>query len=633
MSPVRGRTGPVWLLAAAGGAVALILAYTGSLLLAAGVGLFAVLVAGLAAAVRLFPSGDGPRDPSRRRFLSTLGLAGVGLVAAGAGAGRGLARMLRPDPGPVLEEAARDLGSEILLYMRRGYYPGRTGELQLALRPFTVSNYPNESLELAPRDPRTSHAAPWLYLQRVPIVIYAPGIVTAPAVRADRVTLADLAPTIATLMGFAFPTPDGSPLPGISTPARPPRVIVTFVIDGGGWNALTRWPRAWPNMARLMREGILYRDAVLGSYPAVTASAHATIGTGAFPSTHGIVGHNMREGDRVLQPFGDPGSADTSRILVPTLAEAWAEHTGDRAWIGLLAYQIWHLSMIGRGGRPLGELPVGTYWDEGNVVFAPQNPDAYRLPNGMPERERLSTYLQAYHGVEEGAELDRKGKGVCCGPPMIRYQGDMIAAAFQNEPIGADDVTDLVYINYKSPDYAGHVYNMLSIRERIALQAVDVELGRLVDILEARFEPDEFALIVTADHGQSPLPNETGGARVDPIQLKASLERAFGPAILQIVQDVKPSEIYVREENLWDVGVTVDHLAAYLRDYRYRDNLGNYLPPDAVDDRRLDDRLFAAVLPAGFIGELTEADIARYGAGRYPGSDPGIPETLWELQA
>ena len=75
-------------------------------------------------------------------------------------------------------------------------------------------------------------------------------------------------------------------------------------------------------------------NALHGSFPAVTASAHATIGTGAFPRTHGITGHNLRDGTKVRKAYGDPGRANPDDLLVPTLADLWSEATDDRAWIG-----------------------------------------------------------------------------------------------------------------------------------------------------------------------------------------------------------------------------------------------------------------------------------------------------------
>ena len=103
---------------------------------------------------------------------------------------------------------------------------------------------------------------------------------------------------------------DGRILPGVPRPPTPPKVVVTFVIDGGGWNVLGHWPDAWPNLRRLMAEGATYRNAIMGSFPAVTACAHATIGTGAFPRTHGITGHNVRWKGRPSKAYGEPGHAD-----------------------------------------------------------------------------------------------------------------------------------------------------------------------------------------------------------------------------------------------------------------------------------------------------------------------------------
>src|SRR5919204_426239 len=78
----------------------------------------------------------------------------------------------------------------------RAYHPGRMGDLQLVLTPGSASTYAPESLSLVRRDPRSSHALPWMYLERVPIVVYAPGIVGR-GDSVDRVTLADVAPTAA----------------------------------------------------------------------------------------------------------------------------------------------------------------------------------------------------------------------------------------------------------------------------------------------------------------------------------------------------------------------------------------------------------------------------------------------------
>jgi hypothetical protein len=473
-----------------------------------------------------------------------------------------------------------------------------------------------------------------MYLERVPLVVYAPGLVE-PSDGVERVTLADVAPTIAALIGFeSFEAVDGVALPRVPRPATPPKVVVTFVIDGGGWNLLHQWPEAWPNLKRLLAGGAAFRNAIQGSSPAVTACAHATIGTGAFPRTHGITGHNIRDGSRVRKAYGEPGSADPSNILIPTLAERWVAETGERAWVGQIGYQIWHLGMLGAGGRPLGDRPVAVFYDEdGTGTFRPQNPELYRMPKGAPSFDLVAEYAAAAPDptVDEEYEKFTPGlRGVCCDPPVIRYQGDLIETTIVSEGLGTREVADLLFVNYKAPDYAGHVFNMLSPRTETAMAAVDEQLGRLRAFLEDRFGPGGFALIVTADHGQCPnVDSTTQGVRLDPIQLQEDLVAEFGTSVFGLVQSVVPSEVYLNERALRDSGLSRADVAAWLRDYTYGDNIGPYVRPSAIQHDRLDVRPFAAVLPTDFLDGLVGADLSVYGSGDYPDEDPGIPPVTW----
>jgi hypothetical protein len=616
-------------LALAGGAVAFVVALTGSLVASILVGL--LVLATTTVVVRRRTAEADPMDPSRRRFLRlALGALGIAAVAGGTAAGAAVRRLTRPDPRPRLEADASDLGAEYLELLTRAYHPERSGDLQLVVTPYSSSNYRQESLALVPNDPRSSHAVVWMYGERVPIVVWSPGAIE-PHDSAERVTLADLAPTTAALMGFdAYEAPDGVPLPGIG-PTSPPRVVVTLVIDGGGWNVLLRWPDAWPNLKRLMREGATYRNAICGSFPAVTASTHATIGTGAFPRTHGITGHNVRRDGRPVKAWGEPGRADPSFLLVPTLADRWAEHTQDRAWVGEIGYQVWHLGMLGRGGRPGGDLPVGVFWDEdGGGGWKPHHPSRYRLPRTVPGPDRLEVLTAGWEPPPPSPHDPTGKKAMCCFPPVVRYQGELIAAAFGSEPIGQDEVTDLLYINYKAPDYSGHVYNMEDPRQAEVLAAVDEEIGRTADLLLERFGPGGAVLIVTADHGQCPQIDASGGVRIDPIQLEEDLRRRFGRSVFGLIQSVAPSEVYLNPRALADAGFTAEDVAAFLSDYRYGENIGPYIRPEAIKRDRLSARSFAAVLPTSFLADLSDGDLSRYGETAYPEADPyGIPPVTW----
>jgi hypothetical protein len=575
-----------------------------------------------------------PTDPSRRRLLALAGVLGAAAATGGAALGRTIKRVTRPDPRPIQEAMARDLGAEYMELVARAYHPDRSGDLQLLVAPYNSANYPQESRSLVPRDPRTSHASVWMYLERIPLVVYGAGVAASDS--AERVSLADVAPTVAELIGFDDFLDlgrEGRPLPGISRPADRPEIVVTFVIDGGGWNVLQEYPDAWPNLKRLLRGGATFRNAIHGSFPAVTASAHATIGTGAFPRTHGITGHNIRDGRKARKAYGELGHAEPGDILVPTLADLWSDATGNRAWVGELGYQIWHLGMLGRGGRSRrGDArPVAMYWDEmGDPQdWRSQNEALFRIPAVMPSLETFAGYRDAYvPNPDRNPAFDpAKPKNLhCCSTPVIRYQGDVIEATLANEPVGSSEAPGLLFINYKAPDYTGHVYGMFDPMTGDALRDVDQQLGRLVAQLDALY-PRRYALIVTADHGQCPLPDAAGGVRLDPIQLWDDLEREFGGGLFGLVQNVVPSEVYLHTDVLWDSGATREDLASFLRDYSYRRNIGPYVPRDAIEQELLDRQQFAAVFATSFLDTLRGRDLeADFGTGIYPEADPsGIP--------
>jgi len=631
------RSGPPRLLvlfALLGGAVAFIVAALGSTLVGLVAGLICFVVAMVVLSWR--PEPRGAHDPSRRRFLTIAGLGGFAWLFVGDALGRAVRKLSFPDPRPVQEAMANDMGAEYMELVRRAYHPGRSGDLQLLLAPYNSSNYANESVKLVRFYPNTSHASVWMYLERVPLVVHAPGRV-APSDSTERVTLADIAPTIAQQIGLEGWPNDraGTTLSSIQPADTPPKIVVTFVIDGGGWNVLNQWPDRWPNLKRLMGSGANYRNAIVGSFPAVTACAHATIGTGAYPNQHGVTGHNIRDGKKVRKVYGEAGRANPGDILIPTLADLWSEATDDGAWVGQIGYQVWHMGMIGYGGRSRSadDLPVGVYWDEtlykenGVGGWAPHNPELFRLPMGAPGLDVYQAHADAFESPGWDAQYAPTGKqSPSSSPPVVRYQGDLIEATLRNEPIGQSDVTDLLFINYKSPDYTGHMYNMLSEWEGLILEEVDAQLGRLVATLDELF-PDDYVLIATADHGQCPLPDAAGGVRLDPIQLGDHIEAEFGRGLFNVVQSVVPSEVYLHSDVLWDDGASIEDVAAYLQDYSYRQNIGPYVPASAIEQDMLDQLEFSAVFATSYLGTLGSADLSTFGETAFADGDPfGIPE-------
>ncbi|MDF2753824.1 MAG: hypothetical protein K0S82_2207, partial [Gaiellaceae bacterium] len=141
-----------------------------------------------------------------------------------------------------------------------GHREDRAGEIQLLTREPDFVGHAG-----------LPHSGPWDYVGQVPLLWYGPGYVPATGPIDRRVTLADLAPTQAELLGFDFDAPDGEPLLDALVPREdrpePPALMVVLVWDGAGNNVLAEHPDAWPNLRALMDEGVWYTRAEVGSSP------------------------------------------------------------------------------------------------------------------------------------------------------------------------------------------------------------------------------------------------------------------------------------------------------------------------------------------------------------------------------
>jgi hypothetical protein len=241
----------------------------------------------------------------------------------------------------------------------------------------------------------------------------------------------------------------------------------------------------------------------------------------------------------------------------------------------------------------------------------------------MPDRASFDAEYQAFWDAppDWDEQFTPQGRQApCCSPPVVAYQGDLIEATLDSEPIG-EGGTSLLYTTFKSPDYTGHIYGMGSDWERLQLEAVDAELARVEAMLEERY-PGEYVLIVTADHGQCPLPDSVGGVRLDPIQLDQHIAANFN-GVTNVVEEITPHEVYLDTRKLWDNGgATVDDVAASLRDYRYRQNIGSYVPVDAIEQDLLDRKEFAAVFGSGYLGTLASSDLSGLGETSFTDADP-----------
>ncbi|MFN2489867.1 MAG: alkaline phosphatase family protein [Actinomycetota bacterium] len=509
--------------------------------------------------------------------------------------------------GDVMRSACA-LGAPLLQRLRRGFYPGRSPDVVV------VPDAPHFFGGFG----TTTHSGPWGYLQRVPLVLYGPGFVRARgAVTLDRpVTLADVAPTIAALVGAPWPSsrpgrPLGEALVPAAERATPPRLVVVVVWDGGGWNVLERWGRAWPNLRGVARGGTSVRDATVGSSPSVTPAIHATIGTGAFPDRHGIVDIPLRDGSEMV---GSWEGNRPSYLELPTVADIYDRSTGNDAQVAMIAEKGWHLGMLGHGALSrggdrdvavMGGLPGRLYTE----------PETYSLP----------AYLQDVPGFEddvrtvdlEDGKLDSKWLGhaslenpedTTITPVWSLYQNRLIEALIRREGYGADDVTDLLFTNYKQIDFIGHAYNMIEPEVGSAVRYSDRALGDLVAFLDEHVGRGRWVIAITADHGQTPSAESVSAWPINIDEMVADIARRFSVGAGDLVSDERPGALWLDHETLSTERITPEAVARFLLDYSIADNMTEGRAAPDLYRERGSERLFATAFPYRWVQGSWDCD-------------------------
>jgi hypothetical protein len=512
------------------------------------------------------------------------------------------------------------LGSDVVTQLRHGYGVGRSPEIVLVSRPWNVVvRWSGASLEASGVDRRTSHSTPWGYHQRVPIILYGPGFVRGGLQPRRSVDIADIAPTLAELLRFDFPAPNGEVLREALLPleerAGTPKVVVLLAYDGGGWNLLDRWRTGWPFLRQLARAGTTYVNATLGSSPSVTAALHPTMSTGAYPRVHGLVDNAARMSDGTIRDVYF-GVGDPRLSVIPTLPDAWDRANGNEPWTGLLAAKTWHLGMMGKGARDEGgDADVAVLWDREESRFF-TNEDFYLLPKYLPDDAHLARQLTeldksdgAINGEWLGNDLDDPIVASAT-PAFVRHQGEALRRIIRREPIGTDGLADFLAVELKPTDFGGHIWNLVAPEERHVLKAQDDVVRDLIRLLDEVVGRDGYVLAMTADHGLTPLPESVHGLRIHPDVAGRRIEEYFGA---DIVEKVTPAGIYLDVERIEEEGIRVEDVARFGATLRYGDVLPKDADPALIPEAVLERPVFAAMLPGAFLEGLSEEAIASFG--------------------
>ncbi len=387
-------------------------------------------------------------------------------------------------------------------------------------------------------------------------------------------------------------TDPNNPNGGAAAPSGPGRLVVVVVFDQFRGDYLARWADHFgpDGFERLKREGVWYADAHLPYACTSTGPGHATIATGAPPSAHGIIENDWfeRPGGRVycaqpLRPHtrvpplvvggqasrGSELGFSADRVLVETLADRLQNATGGKGRVFSLSIKDRAAALMG------GKKPDAAYcFDTRDGVF--HTGSNYRdkvhpwvaefNASGVVNRwlgkdwsrfrpdldyDRLAGKDDATgegYGAKQGRVFPHPmGDDKAPGP---RYYAAVETSPFGNElllelakkavtaeKLGNGESADLLYLSFSSNDMVGHQWGPDSHEVLDITLRSDKIVADLLGFLDAEVGKGRYAVVMTADHGICPIPEQKRLPTAERLsvnnllpQLPAALDETFGPA-------------------------------------------------------------------------------------------------------
>lgn len=315
---------------------------------------------------------------------------------------------------------------------------------------------------------------------------------------------------------------------------RKPKLVLTIVIDQFRYDYLTRFrPEYTGGFARLLNEGAVFTDANYRHFPTVTAVGHSTILTGATPSISGIVANDWpdratgKEHSSVADAAtvlvgGKAGNKGSSprRLLVSTVGDEMKLVYGNRC-------RVFGISLKDRSAiLPAGHLADAAYWFDLNSGLMTSS-DYYLKDRKVPEW--VATFnardFAAKHLGQDWMPPNAKSgaKPYWSVPAERKYASfedfertvwgnemleEFAEALINNEKIGRHDATDLLSVSFSSNDLLGHKTGIYSAAVHEMTLETDRLIGKLLTFAEQRTGKGSVLVVLTADHGVTPAPEE-----------------------------------------------------------------------------------------------------------------------------
>ena len=309
-------------------------------------------------------------------------------------------------------------------------------------------------------------------------------------------------------------------------------------------------PQLRGGLARLAAGGAYFRDAYHDHAIPETAPGHATLLSGRFPRSTGILANEIGVDDPEAPLLGSEsgGGASPRRFRGTTLAD-WlhARDSRSRA-VGISAKAR---SAILPLGRARGE----AYWyADGafttSTYYASALPDWVRRFNAQDLGRRSAgwewtTLLPPSEYPEpDSVALESLGRDVAFPhrlpadsaraallvaqtPRMDEILLSMALEAVRARRLGAGPQTDLLSVSLSATDPIGHLYGPDSREMHDQVLRVDRALGAFLDTLYRLRDSSRVLVVLASDHGVARVPELAARDSVSPTPRRVAMDDAF----------------------------------------------------------------------------------------------------------
>ncbi len=151
------------------------------------------------------------------------------------------------------------------------------------------------------------------------------------------------------------------------------------------------------------------------------------------------------------------------------------------------------------------------------------NPACYTMPEALKRFVGRKVWEEA-GGTWMGHDIASAQK-FRASALFQKYESEALRAVVDESAVGADEVTDLIFVNMKGPDYTSHAHGPDSNEQAATLAELDKQMAAYLALMDKKAGPGRSVIVITADHGQPVEPPPGGRVYLDDViaQLKKQI--------------------------------------------------------------------------------------------------------------